>query len=83
MGFLKTRKEMDTIKERLEELSILLSSTALENDENELYDKVLVTFGKLFDCFDEIDKLKKEFVQKRIIGRRGYRLLFEIKHFFS
>ena len=67
MGFLKTRKEMDTIKERLEELSILLSSTALENDENELYDKVLVTFGKLFDCFDEIDKLKKEFVQKELL----------------
>ena len=67
MGFLKTRKEMDTIKERLEELSILLSSTALENDENELYDNVLVTFGKLFDCFDEIDKLKKEFVQKELL----------------
>ena len=66
MGFLKTRKEMDTIKERLEELSILLSGTALENDE-ELYDKVLVTFGKLFDCFDEIDKLKKEFVQKELL----------------
>lgn len=67
MGFLKTRKEMNTIKERLEELSILLSSTALENDENELYDNVLVTFGKLFDCFDEIDKLKKEFVQKELL----------------
>ena len=53
--------------EKLNELFTLLSGTALEKDEDELYNKVLTTFQNLNDLLFEFDEIKKEFVEKGLL----------------